>query len=72
MTPSGLPKSHAVEPYRCPRCRRFSLSALPRTPVHRLISLVVRVKHFECEACSWHGIIRASRREDPDNTQETG
>lgn len=64
--PSSSTFVHAVEPYRCPRCRLFSLSALPRTQLHRLISLAVRVRHFECENCSWHGIVRASSREDPD------
>lgn len=61
--------AHATEPYRCPRCHHFSLSGLPRTRWHRLISLVVRVKHFECEMCSWHGIVRASRKENSEEVE---
>jgi predicted RNA-binding Zn-ribbon protein involved in translation (DUF1610 family) len=51
-----------TEPYLCPRCQKLSLSRMHRTTIDRLISLVVPVKRFECEACSWVGIIRSSKR----------
>jgi len=58
--------SFQVEPYRCPKCKYFTLTRLPRTRLQRMISLIVPVKHFECETCSWDGIVRASQRETPD------
>jgi hypothetical protein len=54
--------SAATEPYLCPRCHKLSLSRMHRTMLDRLISVVVPVKRFECEACSWVGRIRASKR----------
>jgi DNA-directed RNA polymerase subunit RPC12/RpoP len=56
-----------TEPYRCPRCSGKSLTRMHRTRFDRMISLLVPVKRYECEACSWQGRVRVTAQKEADD-----